>query len=314
MNLFGRASDHYTAEAISEQGKQAAETNHILKALELERRGGKRFRPFASAVAYCARQNWFFGNGEGSKVTVVDPALNLYQGIGDGVEARIVQGMAAHGFLLGSQVRLPNPPKSFGIDVGGFIDAIALDSQGRVAAYEVKTAASIPPSPKLTHLSQAMTYAALGGVDNVNIVYVGRKVQDFPDPTPLVKVFRIDVNELLLEYMTTIVMSCHALSNGEAPQRPATFRKSMECQYCDFKERCWGELDVKTMPSSEYAERYAEAEKTAAELLAWRPHFYSQLLENCSPSVPQPMEGRLKDEIALAYKRVADFKKRKGLS
>ncbi len=309
MNLFKKASEQYSKAAISEQGKQAAETNHILKALELERRGGKRFRPFAGSVSYCARQNWFFGNGEGSTVTVVDPALNLYQGIGEGVEARIVQGMAAHGFLLGAQVKLPNPPKNFGIDVGGFIDAIALDSAGNVAAYEIKTAGTIPPSPKANHLSQAMTYAILGGIDNVFIVYVGRKVQDFPDPTPLVKAFRIDVNELLLEYATTLVMSCHSLPSKEAPQRPATFRKSIECQYCDFQQKCWNEIDVKTMAASQYVERYAEAEKTATELLGWRPYFFSQLLESCSPSVPHGKEGKLKELIAGAYKRAGELKR-----
>lgn len=309
MNHFSKASDIYTVKAVSEQGRAATETAHILKSLEMQRRGGKRFRPYASAVSYCARQNWFFANGKGSEVTVVDPTLNLYQGIGEGVEARIVQGMASHGFLLGSQVKLPNPPPNFGIDVGGYIDAIGFDSTGAVAAYEVKTAGTIPPSPKLNHLSQAMTYAALGGLDNVYIVYVGRKVQDFPDPTPLLKVFKIDVQELLAEYMTTLVMSCHGLSNKTAPQRPATFRKSTECQYCDFQQRCWNEIDVTTMPAAEYSERYAEAEKTATELLAWRPHFYSQVLENCTPSTPTAQEDALKSLIADAYKRAAQVKR-----
>ena len=311
MNIFSQASEHFSQQKITEQGRQAAETQHILRALEVEKRGGKRFRPFASAVSYCARQNWFYGNGKGSEVSVLDPALNLYQGIGEGVEARIVQGMSAHGYLLGSQVRLPNPPKSFGIDVGGFIDAIGYDSQGNVAAYEIKTAGTIPPVPKATHLSQAMTYAILGGIDNVFLVYVGRKVQDFPDPTPLVKVFKVDVFELLLEYATTLVMSCHSLTNPKTPQRPATFRKSIECQYCDFRERCWGEIDVATMPASEYAERFAEAEKTAAELIAQRPQFYGELLENCTPSVPHGKEDELKVLISAAYKKAVEVKRRR---
>lgn len=311
MNIFSKASTFYSKEAITEQGKQASETNHILNALTMERRGGKRFRPFASSVSYCARQNWFFGSGKGSEVTVTEPSLNLYQGIGEGVEARIVQGLTAHGFLLGSQVKLPNPPKNFGIDVGGYIDAIAYNSVGQVSAYEIKTAGSIPPSPKLNHLSQAMTYAALGGIDNVYLVYVGRKVQDFPDPTPLVKCFRIDVHELLLEYMTTLVMSCHSLNNSLAPQKPATFRKSVECQYCDFQQRCWNEIDVETVSYSEHVERYAEAEKTAHELLEWRPQFYSQLLENCTPSLPQGKEDELKKLISAAYQRVAESKRKK---
>ena len=113
----------------------------------------------------------------------------------------------------------------------------------------------------------------------------------------------MDVFELLLEYATTLVMSCHSLTNPKTPQRPATFRKSIECQYCDFRERCWGEIDVATMPASEYAERFAEAEKTAAELIAQRPQFYGELLENCTPSIPHGKEDELKVLISAAYKK-----------
>ena len=70
---------------------------------------------------------------------------------------------------------------------------------------------------------------------------------------------------------------------------------------------------MEKLGSTEYAERYAEAEKTAHELLRWRPQFYSQLLENCSPSLPHGREEELKILIADAYKRVSAAKREKLL-
>lgn len=276
------------------------ETQLILKVLSAKTKTGKRFRPFAGAVAYCARQNWFFANREGEP-GYTNPSLTLYQGIGNGIEEKIVKGMAAHGMLLGTQVSLPNPPSHFKINVGGFIDAIGIGSTGKVTAYEIKTTGAMPSSPKANHLSQAMTYACLGGIDHVAIVYVGRQVQNFPDPTPLVKTFLIDVSGLMPEYMSRIVEACHSLTNPEAPMRPATFRKSFECQYCDFKEACWNE-DVPTLSPRASSYARAEAEKTAQELIALRPNFYTTLLANCRASCPDVNEENLASLINVAMK------------
>ena len=300
MGFLKSADEAYPQAEINASNRGAAETNHILRVLEATSRGGKRYRPFAGTVAYCPRENWYHANVEKEAGSVVPATLNLYQGIGNGVEERIVAGLMQHGMLLGAQVKLPNPPKNFGIDVGGYIDAIGFDSQGRVAAYEIKTTGAMPPAPKAKHLSQAMAYACLGGIDVVYIVYVGRKVQDFPDPTPLVKVFQVDTFKLLAEYMTTLVSSCHGILSKHAPPRPATFRKSNECQYCDFVQKCWNEIDAVTMTPTENSTYYAEAEKTAAELMEHRPSFLIQLLENCTPSCPVGNQEKLKAEISKA--------------
>jgi len=297
--MITRASETLRVEggATSER-----ETNLILKVLTTKVKSGKRFRPFAGSVAYCPRQNWFFGN-RGADDGYTQPTLTLYQGIGNGIEEKIVKGMAAHGTLLGTQVALPNPPGHFKVNVGGFIDAIGIGSTGKVTAYEIKTTGALPSSPKPNHLSQAMTYACLGGIDFVVIVYVGRQVQNFPDPTPLVKSFLINVQGLMLEYMTRIVQSCHSLTNPEAPMRPATYRKSFECQYCDFKEACWNE-DVPTLSPRKSSYAQAEAEKTAGELIELRPTFYAQLLKNCRGSCPD-VNGELLASLILQAERAA---------
>jgi CRISPR/Cas system-associated exonuclease Cas4 (RecB family) len=299
MSLFVNGESLYPPNTTGNRG--VAETQHILNALELKARGGRRNRPYAGSVGYCPRENWFHANSENSVGYVTAP-LNLYQGIGNGVEERIIKGLTEHNLLLGSQVRLPNPPKSFGIDVGGFIDAIALDSQGRPAAYEVKTTGTMPTSPKPKHLAQAMVYSVLGGIDRVYLLYVGRKVQDFPDPTPLVKVFQIDTSSLLREYAIRIVLASHSLSSKEAPPRPATFRKSSECMFCDFQAKCWNDDGFATMSTRAYSERTAEAEKTADELLVLRPTFYKELLLNCSASFPVNMKDKFDEALEQAKK------------
>lgn len=300
MPFIDSAAVAYPQAETNASNRGSAETNHLLGTLEGVVRGGKRYRPFAGSVAYCPRENWLHANLPKEAGGILPATLNLYQGIGNGVEERIVAGLSAHGKLLGAQVKLPNPAPNFKIDVGGYIDAIGFDNSGKVAAYEIKTTGAMPTSPKAKHLAQAMTYACLGGIDNVYIVYVGRQVQAFPDPTPLLKVFHIDTHALMSEYMTTLVMSCHSLASKSAPPRPATFRKSHECQYCDFAQQCWKDEGFITMTPTASAEHYAEAEKTAEELMRHRPSLYISLLENCSPSCPHGNTEKLLAEIAKA--------------
>lgn len=311
MPFLTSAVETYPQAETNATNRGSAETNHLLRTLEGVVRGGKRYRIFAGDAGYCPRANWFHGNVVKEAGAILPATLNLYQGVGNGVEERIVSGMRDHGNLLGAQVKMPNPPKNFGIDVGGYIDAIGIDNSGKVAAYEVKTTGAMPASPKAKHLAQAMTYACLGGIDNVYIVYVGRQVQAFPDPTPLLKVFHIDTHGLMLEYMTTVVLSSHALMSKAAPPRPATFRKSHECQYCDFSQKCWKDDGFETMTPAVSAEYYAEAEKTAAELMAYRPSFLIELLENCSPSCPVTNSERLVEEIKKS-RTANDKSKTKG--
>lgn len=299
MSHFSIASEAYPVAEGNINSRGVAETSHILSMLEVQSKGGTRYRPFAGSVAYCPRENWLHAN-KGKESAVVGATMSLYQAVGNGVEERLVKGAMEHGNLLGTQVKLPNPPKHFGIDVGGYIDMIAYDSLGRVAAYEIKTTGAMPSSPKAKHLSQAMTYSVLGGLDIVYIVYVGRKVQDFPDPTPLVKVFQVDVGKLLREYGTTILLTTSAISSPEAPPRPATFRKSSECQYCDFQSICWRDEGFGTMNARKSAEHVASAEKTIDSLLEHRPSFFISTLENCTPSCPYGNQERLKEEISKA--------------
>ena len=268
---FGTGSDHITT--------KDSETGNVVAMLTSRGNPNKRTRPYAADAGFCPTKNWLLINTE-QEVAVVPAPLKLYQGIGNGIEDVVVEGFHAHGNLLSTQVKLPNPPKSFGVDIGGYIDMIAVDRLGRTAAYEIKSTGSMPHEPKANHLAQAMTYACLGGLDVVYIVYVGRQVQAYPDMTPLVRVFELDVQELLQNYMTTIVLSCHSLSRQTAPLRPSHFRKSAECNFCPVVQQCWNEIGFEFQSIDESVENYAEAEKTAAELISMLESFFRETFSN----------------------------------
>lgn len=255
------------------------ELSHVVATLTTSVMKKHRVRPYAADVALCATKNWLFMNSE-QGLTVTTAPLKIYQGIGNGVEDVITEGFDTHGDLLSTQIKLPNPPKTYKIDVGGYIDMLAFDRLGRVAAYEIKTCGTLPDKPKENHLAQAMAYACLGGLDIVYIVYVSRSVQNFPDPTPLLRVFELKVQDLLLEYMTTIVLSCHSLHNEKAPLRPMHFHKSNECSYCPFIQACWKEDGFEFQNAGEYSISFSAAEKIAMELIEQRKSFFSATLSN----------------------------------
>ncbi len=245
---------------------------------------GKRYRPYASGLD-CPRKVWFFANTDSGPQ--VNPAtMKLYQEIGNSVEEVIVNGFRNNSNLLGTQVKLPNPPKRYGVNVGGYIDMVALDSTGQIAAYEIKTCKKIPNEPKAPHLSQALVYATLGGFDRVHIVYVSRLVQDWPNPEPLIKVFTVNTAEAIGDVATNIVYSCNTMANAEAPPRPSHFRKHRECQFCDFQVRCWDDGTVPTMAPQDAHEAYAAAEKVAPEIIDMRKLFFLEALSNAKGGAP----------------------------
>ena len=274
----------------------SSETEHVIKMLTvMEKDRGLRKRPYASTIAYCPREAWMHANVlQGDKV--LPPTLSLYQGIGNGVEERIVDSFEAHGNLLGKQVRMPNPPGTFKIESGGYIDMVALNGNGKVAAYEIKTASSLPSSPKGRHLAQAMAYGCLGGFDHVYVLYVERKVQNWPNPTPLVKAIELDVQALLPEYMTTIVLTGMAMHSHEAPMRPAHFRQSNECSYRPLVDGCWNQEFRTRTPQASLQDRHA-AERIAEELIAMRPQFYKDSLTNALPTCPTNVRYKLEAEL-----------------
>lgn len=276
------------------------QTKHVIANMtKVVKAKGKRWRPYASALD-CPRKVWFFANTEeGARVN--PPTALLYQEIGNSVEGVIVDSFEHHNNLLGKQVKLPNPPKSFGINVGGYIDMVGIDANGAIAAYEIKTATKLPNEPKAPHLSQALVYAALGGFDIVHLVYVSREVQHFPDPNPLIKVFTIDTSpDVIQGVLGTVAYACYGAGGKVAPPRPAHFRKHRECQYCDFQTRCWDDSDTLSLHPLDALVLQRKADEAAIELVKMRKFFYVESLSNAKGSAPAYAIPLLDKEILKA--------------
>lgn len=258
---------------------------------------GDRRRPFASKAGYCPTANWYMGNTSGD--FVVGASMKLYQGIGNGVEEELVRGAERAGILLGTQVKLPTP---HGVDLGGFIDMIALGADGSPTLFEIKTCTNLPNKIKPEHAAQAATYWLFSGMQNVELIYVSRKVQNFPDPTPLIRTFKFDPTEYEFELLN-VMRTLETFNLDKPPQRPATYSKTRECVFCDFNIRCWASdvsdfLDNRQMSSVE-----AKASSELERMKSMRNGFIQKTLMNCRTSVPPANKQLLEDYIKKASKK-----------
>lgn len=255
---------------------------------------GGRARPFASKAGYCPTANWFMGDSKGD--FVVGASMKLYQGIGNGVEAELVAGAERKGIMLGTQVKLPTPK---GVDIGGFIDLIALGPDGSPVLYEVKTCTNIPNKIKPEHAAQAATYWLFSGMERVEVIYVSRKVQNFPDPTPLIKTFVFDPTEWQNE-INNVFVTLETFNLGKPPQRPAHFVRNRQCMFCDFANRCWDMSDTDFLGNRQMTEVESKADKHKHKVLAERRNYVVRTLENCRTSVPVGNKSLLEDLIKRA--------------
>jgi hypothetical protein len=256
-------------------------------------KGGRR-RPFASKAGYCPTANWFMGDSKGE--FVVGASMKLYQGIGNGVEAEIVAAAERKGIMLGTQVKLPTP---FGVDIGGFIDLIAIGSDGSPTLYEIKTCTNLPNKIKPEHAAQAATYWLFSGMERVEIIYVSRKVQNFPDPTPLIKTFQFDPTEWSNE-IENVFTTLATFNGAKPPQRPPHFVKNRQCMFCDFANRCWDMNDSEFLSNKQMSDIDKNAGEHRRKILSERAKYVSKTLENCKTSVPAGNAALLDDFIKKA--------------
>lgn len=275
--------------------KTNSETDRLSRYLGEMVRGYKRKRPIASKVGFCPTANWFAMNTEVD--SVVTPAMKLYQGIGNGVEAEVVAAYERNGVLLGTQVMLPTPQ---GVDLGGFIDMIALNGQGEPALYEIKTCSTIPSKIKSEHAAQVAAYWLFSGFERCYVIYVSRKVQNYPDPSPLIKVFDFDPTTYEVE-ISNVFMSLVTSGASLPPSRPPTHRENNECSFCAFKSKCW-DSSASFMQARDYSRFFNDAQILMEKVLRERKMFLRNTLENCLGSAPEANLNLLKSFVSEAKK------------
>lgn len=270
---------------------QDSETERLFRILTQANKGYKQNRPYASRMAYCYTANWFGMNREQDSVT--NGAMKLYQGIGNGVEAEIISAYQRAKLLLGTQVPLPTPN---GIEIGGYIDMVALNASGKPSVYEIKTCTNIPSEIKAEHAAQVAVYHTFSGLD-CYVIYVSRKVQNFPDPTPLVRVFEFNPLEHKDKISNTF-LSLVTQGSSLPPPRPSHFRENNECGFCTWKSFCWNEANF--MQARDFIRFTGDAEKLSEKVLSERKKFKKATLMACEASVPSFQLSLLQSFIAEA--------------
>ena len=250
-----------------------------------------RHRVIASKAGFCPTANWFSGNTTNDGI--INSVTKLYQGIGNGVEEEIVKAYERNNQLLGTQVMLPTPDN---IELGGFIDLIAKNSNGVPSLFEIKTCTSLPSKIKDEHAAQIATYWTFSGIDDCYLIYVSRRVQDYPDPTPLIKVFTFDASKYEKE-IDNVFLSLVTFNSNLPPIRPDGFSQNSQCTFCNFNGRCWNNENTKFMSTSMMSSSLNKASRLKEQTLKNRNNFYIKTLENCMSSVSEENKIELKNFI-----------------
>lgn len=229
---------------------------------------------YGATAAFCPRQN-FLMSRDWPSATNVSSASSLYMNIGNGIETAIVEGLIKNNRLFDTNIYLPAiEPK-----VSGKIDIIYADESDSLALGEIKSCGTLPTEPKFGHFWQTATYAAISGIDNVNIIYMSRNVVDFKRNIAI-RVFKVDITpHLLTQVFAKILVSQTSIDEGWMPPIPATFRKSGECNFCMFNGSvCW-------TPSNSIA-----APETQFESLT--PNAYLSRVDALAPQIEALIESR----------------------
>lgn len=252
-----------------------------------------RQRAYASKAGFCPTSNWFSGNTENS--SLISGTMKLYQGIGNGVEEEIVKAFERNGALLGTQVKLPIE------SIGGFIDLIGFNADGEPALYEIKTCTTLPSKIKPEHAAQVAAYWLFSGFERCYVVYVSRKVQEYPDPTPLIKVFEFDPTQYENE-MINVFRTLETYNSERPPQRPPEFRQSGQCTFCQYNARCWALDNHDFLSNVQMVKVDNAAEKNYRDILKKRKNFVQYTFENCKTSVPEENKRMLESFIKESKK------------
>lgn len=286
---------------VGSSPREGTAASHLIKAMHIKYESNPRPHLYGAAAGFCPRQNFLLAKEPGGEGHHNAQSL-LYMNIGNGIEDALIEGLKYNDLLFGDNVYLPpmNPK------VSGKIDLVYLDEHNRIAIGEVKSCGQLPTKPKDGHFEQLVTYACVSGIDVARLIYISRNVAN-PDRSVAMVVFEIDLtDELLLQTMSTIVLSQVSIDNNIIPDVPITMTKS-KCSGCPFNQRfCWGE-DAMILPyhSGDSEQRNKIQHITsdrAKELIAERPlrrlaHLNS-LLSQVNVKGSPKLSGILEREIS----------------
>lgn len=191
----------------------------------------KRPYLYGSDAGFCPRRNCLLEHN-----TFVDSLVNSagsgYMAIGVAFENLLAESLQNTGKLVVQDSRLIEIDE---VKVSGKIDMFIFDQEDELAIVECKTTGDLPIEPKPTHLAQVLTYSAISGIDKAYLIYMSRNLN--PKNSIPLKVFKIDTSEeVIINTLTTILLSRYSTDERLLLPIPKTFRKHTECHYCEFRD------------------------------------------------------------------------------
>lgn len=256
---------------------------------------------YGADAGYCARKNVFNSLNDTIPFSAT-ASSTAYMRIGDAIENMLAEGLKKHDLLVAQNMRLVELP---GLKVSGKIDLICLDNHDRLALIEVKSCGDLPLRPRIGHLIQVQSYAAISGFDNVHIVYVSRNVRSTGWGNDAdIKTFPVEMTpEVIFDRLQVAAFSNLSIQAGRLPPVPATFKKSTHCSYCPFTHFCWEGVEptIERLDAEEYDRLIKASQKVAAKLLLHRQQRYLQTLKACREfPLPEKLIAAIDNEIEKA--------------
>jgi hypothetical protein len=255
---------------------------------------------YGASAAYCPRQNFLLSK-DWSNRWDVSPLSEMYMGIGNGIEGALVSALRRNGKLFTTNPYIPPiEPK-----VSGKIDLIYLDRNDQIALGEVKSCGKLPTRPKDAHRLQLLTYGAVSGFDNCNLIYVSRNVTS--DQKNLdIRIFNLPINEDVLKIIFgKIVLSQIGIDLGLMPPIPDDFRKSYHCGFCSFNKICWaGEhVDFNHMTVEKINELKPQIDLQVAKLIDERKQRKIDYINYIESKIEdESLKERLRQEVTHLLK------------
>lgn len=225
---------------VAEKDLDAKVTNIVLEALTTTRTNKRRIS-FYPSDALCSRKHWLEMQEEYE--FEANPILTYSAAIGNATEFMLVEHLLkfdpslvfAHNLSINSKV--DGFDEDEWIDYSGKIDLI-LNIDNELIVCDVKTYGKELRMEQYT--AQLQFYAAVTGLNKAAILAFSRNLVESGRFAfryiPISVTIEDKINAMTVAYYAQLCYDMNLL-----PIKPKGFRKTIECKYCHFKDRCWND-------------------------------------------------------------------------
>jgi CRISPR/Cas system-associated exonuclease Cas4 (RecB family) len=208
--------------------------NHLHREVRPRQEG----RYYPSEIGSCVRKIWYGYKKPRERKSDVIKIFQMGNMIHDFITDVLKSEKNPDIELLQSEVPFRQPIEDFTVS-GRVDDVMMIKTSGRTVLVEVKSTKmlSMTNEPQPSHVMQLQVYLHFLGMKYGMIVYVEKN-------TLQTKWFNVDYDPQKAEGAINRFKRIHSsVKNNEIPEPEAkmTPGKEWECNYCDWKDECWGQ-------------------------------------------------------------------------